>query len=91
MITIQNVVLDATTNSRQLIKKRGLQSVMGVTRVGKNIMATIVVNTSGDLERTAEIYLIETGADAAILLRQPKYIGSVGKYHLFLEKILPQR
>lgn len=90
MIQIQNVLLDSSIE-RQEIKMRGLQSVMGITKVAKNIMATCVVNTSADLERTAPIYLIQTGADAMSLLLKPKYVGSSGKYHLFVGELKPKR
>ena len=91
MITIQNITLDTSTNKKQFLKQRGLQSIIGITKVGKNVMATAVVNTSGDLVRTASVFLIETGADASCLLLSPKYIGSAGKHHLFLNEILPRR
>ena len=54
-------------------------------------MAICVVNTSADLIRTAQLYLIKTGEDAMSLLLNPKYIGSAGKYHLFLGEMKPRR
>ena len=90
MIQIQNILLDETIE-RQDIKIKGLQSVMGITKVAKNVMATIVVNTSADLIRTAPLYLIQTGADAMSLLLKPKYLGSAGKYHLFVGELTPRR
>lgn len=90
MIQIQNIVLDSNVE-RQELKIKGLQSVIGLSKIGNNVMAICVVNTSGDLYRTAYIYLIQTGADAMSLLLSPKYIGSAGKYHLFLGDIKPKR
>jgi len=90
MIQIQNVTLDSKV-SKQEIKLKGLQSVIGITKVANNIMAIVVVNTSSDLVRTAPIYLIQTGADAMSLLLKPKYVGSAGKYHLFVGELHPRR
>ena len=90
MIQIQNFTLDSTVEKQQ-IKLKGLQSVIGITKVASNIMATIIVNTSSDLLRTAPVYLIKTGEDAMSLLLKPKYIGSVGKYNLFIGEISPRR
>ena len=90
MIQIQNVTLDSKVD-KQEIKLKGLQSVIGITKVANNIMAIVVVNTSADLMRTAPIYLIQTGADAMSLLLKPKYVGSTGKYHLFHAPLIPKR
>jgi len=90
MIQIQNITLDNNAN-KQEIKVKGLQSVIGINKVANNVMAICVVNTSADLIRTAQLYLIKTGEDAMSLLLNPKYIGSAGKYHLFLGEMKPRR
>ena len=90
MIQIQNIVINQELE-KQEIKVRGLLNIIGATKVGSNLMVTAIVNTSSELSRIATIYVIQTGKDAMSLLLNPKHIGSVGKYHIFLGSLLPKR